>query len=249
MLDLQGYGHLLLSGTYMTMKLALTSLLFGMIFALLGATAKLSSIKFFRMLGTLYTALMRGIPEMLLVLFLYYGGTMILSALLNYFGYAGRADISAFWAGVMALSIAFGAYGTEVLRMAIQEVPKGQWEAAQAVGMKPAQTFFRIILPQVWTLALPGLGNLFLVLMKDTALVSVIGLKEITYYASRAGQTTQEPFTFFLAAAILYLALSIIATGIMMWLEWRANPAKRYAQSLKKKLTLIPSANAAISSK
>lgn len=234
MIDLQGFGGLLLSGALVTIKITLTSLAIGMVLGLLGATAKLSSIWIFRKLATLYTATMRGIPELLLVLFIYYGGSMVLMSVLKSFGYNNYIEISAFWGGVMALSIAFGAYATEILRMAIQEIPVGQSEAAQAIGMRPLQIFYRITLPQVWQIALPGLGNLFLVLLKDTALVSVVGLKDIMYQSSRAAQSTQQPFTFYMAAAIIYLGLTILITGFTMWLEWRANPAARYAKKLAK---------------
>lgn len=241
MLDLQGFGSLLLNGAQVTVKLSLTSLCVGLVLGLLGATAKLSHVWVFRKLATLYTSVMRGIPELLLLLFLYYGGTIILSAVLGRLGYHQALDISAFWAGVMALSIAFGAYATEVFRMAILEVPKGQWEAAEAIGMRPFQTFYRIILPQVWQLALPGLGNLFLVLLKDTALVSVVGLHDIMYHASRAAQTTQQPFTFYLAAALIYLGLTVLATGILMGLESYSDRAGRYARWLKRQDLAIKS--------
>lgn len=234
MFDLQGFGHLLLSGSLITIKLALSSLAIGLILGLLGATAKLSRFWVLRKLATIYTATMRGIPELLLVLFLYYGGSMLIMAVLQKFGYNEYVEVSPFLAGVLALSIAFGAYATEVFRMAIQEIPKGQWEAAESIGMKPRQVYFRVIVPQVWRLALPGLGNLFLVLLKDTALVSVVGLKDIMYHASRGAQATQQAFTFYMAAAIIYLGLTVIITGLMMWLEWRANPAQRYAKKLSK---------------
>ncbi|WP_230659123.1 ABC transporter permease [Psychrobacter sp. I-STPA10] len=236
MFDLQGFAHLLLSGSVMTIELALTSLFIGLIFGLLGATAKLSKIWIFRKLATIYTSTMRGIPELLLVLFLYYGGSIILMSVMERFGYHEYIEISPFIAGVAALSLAFGAYATEVFRMAIQEIPNGQWEAAQAVGMRPMQIYFRIIIPQVWRLALPGLGNLFLVLLKDTALVSVVGLHDIMYYASRGAQATQEPFTFYMAAAVIYLGLTVVVTGVMLWLEWRANPAERYGKRLRKQM-------------
>ena len=232
MFDLQGFGALLLSGAVVTIKIALTSLFFGRMLGLLGATAKLSKIWIFRKLATVYTATMRGIPELLLVLFIYYGGSLILMNILQRFGHTDYVEVSAFWGGVMALSIAFGAYATEILRMSIQEIPVGQREAAEAIGMRPLQIFFRIILPQVWQIALPGLGNLFLVLLKDTALVSVVGLKDIMYQAKTASQSTQQPFTFYMAAAFIYLGLTVIITGITMWLEWRANPAARYAKKL-----------------
>ena len=233
-LDLQGFGHLLISGLWVTIKLALMSLIIGLIFGMMGAMAKLSNVWLLRKLATVYTATMRGIPELLLVLFLYFGGQFILNYLLKAMGHTEYMEVSAFGAGVAALSIAFGAYATEVFRMAIQEIPKGQFEAASAIGMRPVQTYTRIIIPQVWRLALPGLGNLFLVLLKDTALVSVVGLKDIMYHATRGAQATQEPFTFYLAAALVYLALTVMVTGIVMWLEWQANPAERYAKSLQK---------------
>lgn len=237
MFDLQGFGALILSGAVVTIKLALTSLAFGMMLGLLGATAKLSKIWILRKLATIYTSTMRGIPELLLVLFIYYGGSILLMSILAYFGHTDYIEVSAFWGGVMALSIAFGAYATEIFRMAIQEIPIGQKEAAEAIGMRPLQTFWRITLPQVWTIALPGLGNLFLVLLKDTALVSVVGLKDIMYQSSRAAQSTQQPFTFYMAAAIIYLGLTVLITGFMMWLEWRANPAARYAKKLNRQST------------
>ena len=236
MFDLQGFSHLLFSGAVVTIKLALVSLVIGLVFGLLGATAKMSKVWIFRKLATIYTSTMRGIPELLLVLFLYYGGSIILMSVLERFGYHEYVEIGPFIAGVAALSIAFGAYATEVFRMAIQELPVGQWESAQAIGLRPFQVYRRIIIPQVWRLALPGLGNLFLVLLKDTALVSVVGLHDIMYQATRGVQSTQQPFTFYLAAATIYLALTVVVTGVMMWLEWRANPAARYSKRLQKQI-------------
>lgn len=240
MLDLQGFGHLLISGSVVTIKLAVTSLFFGMVLGLLGASAKLSSVTILRRLATVYTTVMRGIPELLLIMFLYFGSIILLNGMFEFLntkfglGINIRVNISAFWAGVLALSIAFGAYATEILRMAIQEIPKGQWESAKAIGMKPIMAFFYIILPQVWSLALPGLGNLFLVLIKDTALISLIGLKDLMYFAKRGGESTKEQFTFYMTAALIYLAMTVIVTAIMMWLEWLSDPAKRYSNRLKK---------------
>lgn len=240
-MDLQGYGDLLLSGAVVTIKLAITSLFIGMLLGLLGATAKMSKVKPLVAIATAYTSIMRGIPELLSVLFIYFGGTILVGALLDTLGYDSQVDISPFWAGVAALSIAFGAYATETFRMAFQEVPKGQTEAAQAIGMKKGQIFWRITLPQVWRLALPGLGNLFLVLLKDTALVSVVGLEDIMRHAYTATTATQKPFTFYMTAALLYLAMTVIITGIIMVLEWWYNPAERYRKRLQKTQTLTPS--------
>lgn len=234
MLDLQGFGHLLLSGTVVTMKLALTSLMIGLILGLLGAVAKLSRFKVLQAIATTYTTIIRGIPELLSVLFIYFGGSMLLGALLSQFGYDEYVEISPFWAGVTALSIAFGAYATETFRMAFQEIHKGQIEAGQSLGMRNWQIFWLITLPQVWRIALPGLGNLFLVLLKDTALVSVVGLEDIMRHSYTAATSTQKPFTFYMAAALIYLAITVIITGIIMWLEWWNNPAGRYAKRLQK---------------
>lgn len=233
MFDLQGYGHLLWQGTIMTVKVGLTSLVLGLIFGLMGTAMKSSRFFVLRALASFYTTVVRGIPELLFVLFVYIGGSVIVQMVLKAVGYQKYVEISQFWAGVVALSVMFGAYATEVFRMALQEIPKGQWEAAQSIGMRPVQTFFRIILPQMWLVALPGLGNLTLVLLKDTALISVVGLAELMYYASRAGQTTQAPFTFLMAAALIYLCLTTVIMAVFAWAEYVANPAARYAKRLR----------------
>ncbi len=226
-MDLHGYGDLLLSGLWVTIKLALVSLFFGLIIGLAGATAKLSSSRGARGIATAYTTIVRGIPELLLVLTLYFGGSQLLMYFASMFGYDEYIDVGQFSAAVAALAIAFGAYSTEVFRMAMQDVPKGQWESAQAMGMTPVQTFFRIILPQVWRLAIPGLGNLFQVLLKDTALVSVVGLNELMRQASVGAATTKSPFDFYLAAAILYLLLTVGTTLVTGLLERMSKPELR----------------------
>jgi His/Glu/Gln/Arg/opine family amino acid ABC transporter permease subunit len=217
-MDLHGFGHLLLSGTWITLKLAFTSLFFGLILGLMGAAAKLSPIRALRWIATTYTTLIRGVPELLLVLIIYFGTTEILLRLFDQY-----IEISAFAAGVTALSIAFGAYATEVFRSALQEIPKGQRESAMAMGLTRWQTFSRILIPQLWRIAIPGLGNLFLVLLKDTALVSVIGLDDLMRQAYVAAGFTKLPFTFYLAAAFIYLFLTIIFMQAIRLMENRAN--------------------------
>lgn len=228
MIDLHGFLPLLAGGAVVTVKLALTSLFFGMLLGLLGATAKLSNIWVLRKIGTVYTTFFRSIPDLLLVLFMYYGLTILLNALLSNMGLDHVINISPFVAGVLTLSLTFGAYATETLRMAIQEIPVGQREAAKAIGLNSVQTFFRITLPQIWKLALPGLGNLFLVMLKDTALVSVVGLNELLRQATVAKDSTQEPFTFFFVAAIMYLLMTMVATVVLTWLQYISDPAARY---------------------
>jgi His/Glu/Gln/Arg/opine family amino acid ABC transporter permease subunit len=217
-MDLHGFGHLLLAGTWITLKLAFTSLFFGLILGLMGAAAKLSPIRALRWIATTYTTLIRGIPELLLVLIIYFGTTEILLRLFDQY-----IEISAFAAGVTALSIAFGAYATEVFRSALQEIPKGQRESAMAMGLNRWQTFTRILMPQLWRIAIPGLGNLFLVLLKDTALVSVIGLDDLMRQAYVAAGFTKLPFTFYLAAAFIYLLLTIVFMQAIRFMEIRAN--------------------------
>lgn len=222
-MDLQGFGHLLISGAWITIQLAVCSLFVGLIFGIMGASAKLSSSKIANTLGNGYTLFIRGMPELLLVLTIYFGSSAVLMAIASLFGYDEYIELSPFIAGVTALSIAFGAYATEVFRSAMMEIPKGQREAAIALGMTRLQTFHRIILPQVWRLALPGLGNLFLVLLKDTALVSVIGLNELMRQTSVAVGNTKEPFTFYFAAAMVYLLMTSISMAGLYLLERRAN--------------------------
>ncbi|KDE39339.1 MAG: ABC transporter permease [Nitrincola lacisaponensis] len=217
-MDLHGFGHLLLAGTWITLKLAFTSLFFGLLLGLIGAAAKLSPVRALRWIATTYTTLIRGVPELLLVLIIYFGTTELLLRLFDQY-----IEISAFAAGVTALSIAFGAYATEVFRSALQEIPKGQRESAMAMGMNRWQTFTRILMPQLWRIAIPGLGNLFLVLLKDTALVSVIGLDDLMRQAYVAAGFTKLPFTFYLAAAFIYLLLTIIFMQVIRLLEMRAN--------------------------
>lgn len=230
-MDLQGFGHLLLSGAWITIQLAVCSLFVGLLFGIIGASAKLSSSKTANLLGNSYTLFVRGMPELLLVLTIYFGSSAVLMAIASLFGYDEYIELSPFVAGVTALSIAFGAYATEVFRSAMQEIPKGQREAAVALGMSRFQTFRRITLPQVWRLALPGLGNLFLVLLKDTALVSVIGLNELMRQASVAVGNTKEPFTFYFAAAMVYLLMTSISMAGLHLLERKANQGYQGARS------------------
>ncbi|MFQ3187377.1 MAG: His/Glu/Gln/Arg/opine family amino acid ABC transporter permease subunit [Marinomonas primoryensis] len=223
MIDLHGFGDQLLQGAVITLELALSSLFVGLILGLLGASAKLSSIKAIRWIAHAYTTIIRGIPELLTVLIIYFGATSVLMAIAGLFGYDEYIEVGAFAAGVTALGLTFGAYATEVFRGALQSIPKGQHEAATALGMGTIRKFYRIILPQVWRIALPGLGNLFLVLLKDTALVSVVGLEDIMRKANIAVSSTKQAFLFYLVAAFMYLALTIISMVFVSYMEKRAS--------------------------
>lgn len=227
MIDLHGFEGLLLTGTIITVKLTFAALGLGLVLGLIGATAKLSDTMIFRWMGDSYSTLVRGIPEFLVVLSFYFGASHVLMMIASEFGYDEYIEVSAFVAGFVALGFIFGAYASELFRGAIIAIPKGQAEAAQALGMTKFQTFFRIILPQVWRIALPGLGNLFMILMKDTALVSVVGLEELLRVTAFAVGRTKEPFTFYLAAAVIYLVLTSVASFGLRRLEKRASTGVR----------------------
>ncbi|MCB1859911.1 MAG: ABC transporter permease [Gammaproteobacteria bacterium] len=210
MLDLQGFGGQFALGALMTLKVAAGGLVLGLILGLIGAVLKLSKSRIAYAIGAGYTTVIRGLPELLVVLIIYFGSAGMLTRIASLFGYQDYVELSPLAAGIIALGIAFGAYATEVFRGAIQAIPKGQIEAAKACGMSRLQVFFRIVLPQAWRIAIPGLGNLFQVLLKDTSLISVVGLEEIMRKSQIAISNTKEPFTFYFAAAMIYLTITII---------------------------------------
>lgn len=221
MFELQGFGDQILLGALMTLQLAAGAVAVGLVLGLLGASAKLSRSRLARAAAGLYTTVVRGVPELIIVLLIYFGTAGMLTALAGSFGHQGYVELSPYAAGVTALGITFGSYATEVFRGAMLAIPRGQVEAAQAFGMGRWLTFHRIVLPQVWRIALPGLGNLFLVLLKDTALVSLIGLEELMRKSSIAIGFTKEPFTFYLLAAIIYLGMTVVTmVGIHFAERW-----------------------------
>lgn len=224
-----GFGDELLQGAWLTIQLAVVSLLFGLVMGLLTAAAKLSRNHVARFFAGVYTTLIRGIPEMLVVLVVYFGGSQLLRLMLDFFGDRGYVEISAFAAGVLALGLVFGAFSSEVFRGAFLAVPKGQVEAGIACGMAPRQVFFRIRMPQMWRFAIPGLGNLWMVLLKDTSLVSVVALDELLRWSKVAAETTSRPFTFYIAAAVIYLFFTIISDVGRHYAEKRANRGVRMA--------------------
>ena len=194
------------NGTWLTVQTAVCALVIGLILGIAGATAKLSSSYALRFLAGFLTTVIRGIPELLVLFFVYFGGTLLLTAL-----WGSYAEINAFIAGAFALGLLFAAYATEVLRGAVLAIPRGQFEAAQAFGFRPWQTFWYIMLPQTIRHGLPGLSNLWLVLLKDTALISLIGEADIMRVAQNITSLTRQPFTFYLSAAVLYLGLTTLS--------------------------------------
>lgn len=229
MFDYKGYGHFLIEGAQMTIIVAVLAMLLTVAMGLIGALGKLSRFRWARTLADLYTTIIRGVPELVLLLLIYYGGTVLLQHLASLFGREEPIDINAFVAGVLVIGFIYGAYATETFRGAFQAVPKGQIEAAMACGMNRRQIFWRIRLPQVWRFAIPGLGNVWLVLLKATSLMSVIGVEELTRKADLAKAPTREPFTFFISAAFIYLVFTAISDFGRHWAEKRANVGVRRA--------------------
>ncbi|MCG9480650.1 histidine ABC transporter permease HisQ [Acinetobacter pittii] len=224
-----GYGPLLLSGTWMTIQLALLSLLLSVITGLIGASSKLSNIKILRYIATAYTTLIRSVPDLVIMLLLFYSLQLGLNQITEALQ-MDQIDINPFVAGVITLAFIYGAYFTETFRGAFQSVPRGQIEAAMAYGMTPWQVFHRVLFPQMMRFALPGIGNNWQVLIKATALVSIIGLTDIVKISQDAGRNTMQLFFFSIVAAAIYLAITTVSNLILMWLERRYSAGVRKGQ-------------------
>ncbi len=222
--DLYGYGPSLLRGLWMTIAVASAAMVVAIAMGLLGAAAKLSDSRTARTLAGAYTTIVRGIPEIVLLLLVYWGTQQLIQDLGSAItGRDVRVDFSPFRAGVMTLGVIYGAFATEVFRGALAAISRGQIEAARAAGMSPLKTFFRIQMPQMWRFALPGLGNVWLVLTKGTALVSLIHLSELMRQTNIAVGATKKPFTFYAVAAGCYLCITIVSMIAIHFLERRAN--------------------------
>jgi arginine/ornithine transport system permease protein len=218
---LSGYYQSILQGALLTVGVSLAALVVAILLGLVGAVAKLSGRRPLVWLATVYTTVVRGVPELVLMLLIFYGGTIGLNHLLEAMGSRRTVDINPFAAGVLTIGFIYGAYMTETFRGAILAIPRGQMEAAWAFGMGPVRTFLRITAPQMVRYAIPGFTNNWLVLIKATALVSLIGLHEMTYLAKQASAATREPFTFFLFAAALFLVYTSVSLWALRWVNRR----------------------------
>ncbi len=212
---MQSYFWVILHGSLLTVGVSLLALLVAVIFGLAGAAAKLSGKPVLVGLATLYSTIIRGIPDLVLMLLVFYGGTIGINTLLEKLGLEATVDIDPFMAGVLTIGFIYGAYMTETFRGAILSIPKGQMEAAWAFGMNRFQTFMRITLPQMVRYALPGFTNNWLVLIKATALVSLIGLQEMTYLAKQASAATRSPFVFFMFTGALFLVYTSVSLFVL----------------------------------
>ncbi len=211
-------------GAFVILRLFLVALGLTIIWGLLGAAAKLSKNKVADWLATLYTTVFRGTPELLVLLIVYFGSAITLTSLVRIFSPDTRfVDIPPFWAGAFAISLIVGAYATETFRGAFMGVDRGQIEASRALGLSPVQSFFYVRLPQMWRIALPGFGNHMNSLVKDTALISVIGLEEIMFTAEMATTVTNKPFTMYAIVALIYLVFTSVIIFAVWVLEKYAN--------------------------
>ncbi len=215
MQTLLDYSPMVLAGLGTTVSLALCSLSIAILLGALGASLKLSRNPVAKAIGNGYTALVRGVPDLVLMLIVYFGGQTLVNTVGYETGLWDYVEISAFWAGTGTIGLIFGAYMTETFRGAFNALDRGQIEAAHAVGMTRFQTFAYVIWPQIVPLALPSFTNNWLVLLKTTALVSIIGLQDVMYNANQAGRSSQEPFLFLLLAFAIYLGLTLISDGAL----------------------------------
>lgn len=209
----------ILSGALTTVQIAVLAYAIGLLLGLLGAGAKLSPWAPLRGVATAYSTLIRAVPELLLIILLYYAGPQALDALLAYLGIAGAVQITGFATAVGVLAFVQGAYMTEVFRGAILAIPRGQLEAADAFGFSRWTRFHRFILPAMLPNALPGMSNLWLILIKDTALISVIGFNELFFTIQQAAASSRAYFLFYAAAGVIYLLMTLTSTALFARLE------------------------------
>jgi His/Glu/Gln/Arg/opine family amino acid ABC transporter permease subunit len=217
---LHGYLPAILGGLALTLQLAVVSLAVACVFGLAGAVAKLSGSRLARGIAVAYTTSIRALPDLVLMLLIFYGGQIAVNAVADRYGW-GYVDVNPFVAGTLTIGFIYGAYLTETFRGAILAIPRGQIEAAQAFGMRGSQVLWRVTVPQMIRHAIPGFANNWLVMVKATALVSIIGLDDMVHRAGLASAATREPFTFYAAVALIYLAITTLSILGLGWLERR----------------------------
>jgi len=221
--NLEGYGLLLIEGAKLTIVVGAGAMVIAILLGLGAALCKLSRFKSLDLMAETYTTVIRGIPELVLILLVYYGAPTLIQDMVALLGKEIYVEIKPMAAGILTIGFIYGAFATEVFRGAFIAVPKGQIEAAHACGMGPFLTFRRILLPQMWRFAIPGLGNVWMVLIKATALVSVIQLPELMRNTDLASRNIHKPFTCYFAASLLYLAITVLSMVFQQWAEKKAN--------------------------
>ena len=224
MADLVGWWDDFFWGSIVVVQVFVVSLIMMVIFGLMGAAAKLSKSRIAQNIASAYTIVFRGTPEILVLLLIYFGSAIVLTGIARIFDPTiAFLDIPPFWAGSFAIALVVGSYATETFRGAFQGVNPGLIEASRALGISNFKTFIYIQIPEMWRLALPAFGNHMLSLIKDTALISIIGLNETLFVAEQATGTTGKPFTMYIVVGCIYLAFSTLITLTVMLLEKKAN--------------------------
>lgn len=216
-----GWGDEILSGAWLTIRLALATLPFGLVLGFMVALARNSDSRVLQALGGAFTTVFRGLPELLTLFIVYYGGQIMLQKLVGLFTDT-YVEVNGFVAGMVALGVVFAAFSSEVFLAALRAIPAGQVEGGFALGLTRFQTLRLIIFPQLWRYALPGIANLWLVLLKDTSLVSIIALNDLLRMTNVVVGATKEPFFFYAVACAIYLFFSIISSFGITWIERRS---------------------------
>ena len=224
---LYGYSQVIIQGTLVTLELAISSVLLAVVIGLIGAGGKLSKSRLISGIFGCYTTLIRGVPDLVLMLLIFYGLQIVLNSLTESLGMA-QIDIDPLSAGIITLGYIYGAYFTETFRGAFMAVPRGQIEAATAFGFSGGQIFRRILFPAMMRFALPGIGNNWQVILKATALVSLLGLNDVVKATVLAGKGTYQPFYFAIVAGVIYLVFTTVSNGVLLWLE------RRYSLGVKR---------------
>ncbi|GGA92772.1 ABC transporter permease [Brucella endophytica] len=214
-----GWGKSIASGVFITVSLALATLPLGLLAGFFVAMGKQSKEPSIRLAANIYTTIFRGLPELLTMFLVYFGAQMGLQKLVSLLGIDATIEINSFVAGMVALGVVFSSYASEVFLSAFRAIPAGQYEAGYAIGLSNGLTMRKIILPQLVRIALPGLANLWMVLFKDTSLISVIGLADIMRQTGVAARVTKEAFLFYGVACMLYLVLAIISSYFINRIE------------------------------
>jgi polar amino acid transport system permease protein len=223
----QGWGDELIYGAGLSLAISVVSYLIGLFLGLLGAIAKLSRNSFAAAVASGYTTVIRAVPEILLILLIYYTATSSIRDAANWIGFAADFQVNGFLAAALSLGVVQGGYSTEVFRGAIVAVERGQTEAAKSLGLTQSQTFVLVILPQMLRHALPGLGNLWLVVLKESSLISIIGFTELLLVGKMAAGATHDYFFFFSVVAMIFLVLSGISAALFHLAERRSSLAWR----------------------
>ena len=218
-----GWGDELLRATFMTILVAIAAFTFGFFISFLIVPLKLSKRKVLNFIGNTYTTIFRGVPELLVIYLLFFGGSSAAMFVANIFGYSDFIEINAFLTGSISIGLISGAYTTEVLRGAIESINQGQFDGAKSLGLKKSTYYVFVIAPQVLRLSLPNLSNVWQLTLKDTALISVTGLVEIMRQSYIASGVTRNPLLFYCFAAFLYLILTTISLKYFNKLEKKYN--------------------------